>query len=234
MKPRAPAASAAPTVARSCVAESTTIGSRGMLAAQLGEQVEPVRAGQREVEQHERAVRMPREHRERLVAIAGAPIVERRRRGPAAPAVSACRISGWSSTTSSLTASPHQAQASGPHRVRVEAMIPPHGAAHLLSVPTGAAGAGVTRATMAWQASPVTGSDAVASWLASRLAPSRVRESAPAPRRGRLECLCHNREQMELICRQATPAAPSRAGWTPCQADRQSPSNCEGGTCETS
>ena len=43
-----------------------------MLAAQLGQEVEAVRARQREVEQHQRDVRMPREHRERLVAIAGA------------------------------------------------------------------------------------------------------------------------------------------------------------------
>ena len=76
MKPRAPAASAAPIVARSCVADSTTIGRRGKSRSQLREQVEAVRAGQREVEQHQRAVRVAREHRQRLVAVGRAQHLE--------------------------------------------------------------------------------------------------------------------------------------------------------------
>ena len=76
MKPRAPAASAAPIVTRSCVADSTTIGSRGKSRRSSREQFEPVRAGQREVEQHERAVRVTRERGERLAAVGGAEQLE--------------------------------------------------------------------------------------------------------------------------------------------------------------
>ena len=71
MKPRAPAASAAPIVARSCVAESTTIGRRGKLRRSSARRSSPCAPGQREVEQHQRAIRVTRKQRERLVAIHG-------------------------------------------------------------------------------------------------------------------------------------------------------------------
>lgn len=50
--------------------DSTTIGRRGRVR-HLGEKIEAVRAGEREVEQHERAIGMARHLRERLVAMRG-------------------------------------------------------------------------------------------------------------------------------------------------------------------
>ena len=62
MKPCAPAPSAAITVARSCVAESTTIGTPGIVELEIGEKIESARARQREIEQHERDVGLVVEH----------------------------------------------------------------------------------------------------------------------------------------------------------------------------
>ena len=68
---------AEPTVARSWVADSTTIGRRGIIAAQLREEIESVRPRQRQIEQHQRAIRMPCKRGQRLLAIDRCQHIER-------------------------------------------------------------------------------------------------------------------------------------------------------------
>ena len=62
MNPCAPAPSAAITVAWSCVAESTTTGTPRIVELQVAEEIQPARTGQREVEQHQRHLRLVVEH----------------------------------------------------------------------------------------------------------------------------------------------------------------------------
>ena len=106
MKPFAPAASALSTVRAVVRRRQHRDRQPREVAAQRTEQLEALGAGQREVEQQERAIGVRREQRVRRVAVAGARASSPPRPIAGASCASAVRISGWSSTTSTFTRAP--------------------------------------------------------------------------------------------------------------------------------